>query len=200
MRNRLYWKPLISNIKLSSRILKAGQPAFSYVSPLRPKVNLNIIGTHCRRLRNRPSAYVGLALAGAMIRLQSGAWRLQRGSGDTSILYELLYELCKYCCGENIRHHHPVRGTYRHTQGRCSPAQNHHLEIMWQRERAESSLNPTLPPSTAKLPPKLLPPTQCRMTEWESTMMKKTARKSNAMANTNKLKQLLNLPTQKSRW
>ena len=34
---------MTGNIELSSRILKAGRPAFSYVSPLHPKVNLNII-------------------------------------------------------------------------------------------------------------------------------------------------------------
>ncbi len=43
MRNRLYWKLLTNNIGLISRILKAGKPAFSYVSLLHPKVNLNII-------------------------------------------------------------------------------------------------------------------------------------------------------------
>ena len=43
MRNRLYWKLLTNNIGLISRILKAGKPAFSYISPLHPKVNLNII-------------------------------------------------------------------------------------------------------------------------------------------------------------
>lgn len=40
MRNRLYWKLLTGDIELSSRILTAGCPAFSYVSPLHPKVNL----------------------------------------------------------------------------------------------------------------------------------------------------------------
>ena len=43
MRNRLYWKLLTSNIELISKTLKAGKPAFSYVSLLHPKVNLNII-------------------------------------------------------------------------------------------------------------------------------------------------------------
>ena len=43
MKNQLYWKLLTSSIGLISRILKAGQPAFSYVSLLHPKVNLNFI-------------------------------------------------------------------------------------------------------------------------------------------------------------
>ncbi len=68
------------------------------------------------------------------------------------------------------------------------------------RKYSKKRCNPTSPPSTARQPPNLLPPTKCRTTEWESTTMKRTAKQSSAMSNLREWKLPLNPRAQRNQW